>query len=1602
MLRSKMNFWFIFLPIVLIGSLKSVHASTVISQTGWLLKTESATTANLIPTSLAPMGSFLYLFDFSAQSYTGTFRGRAGWTPGSFTIDEGKQFILETPNGTDEYLQTSYQYLGEWNLVAPSTDAVSGNVLIEWEALNISSNSPPDFSAKVTISGADNYEADLGVIWSEQSVIWPSQAAPNGDHTITVSIMDSPQEGYAGHVVATIAKDVVLDNSSSTILMASTSSVNVASLVSTSPANEIFEVWGTGPINYTITDDVNWLSCSPTNGSSSGEHDSVSISFESDFLAAGSYTSLVTISSAEAANATRVLEVVLVVDSGEIQATQTGWLLRAVEMTPISAIPWTVAPAGSVLYLFDLDSGYYQSAMASRSGFSGSSIIIEPEQQFILETPSVGDGYTQSSFAYVGDWRLTEPIGTAVSGDVVVEWEPRKVSSFASNPPPNYATRVSVDGVDISGLIRDGSSVTWYSQAASNGAHTISLSIMDSPAPGLALHEVASITKEVMLDNAGLFSLVTSVTKLTALTTFGSSPTNQVFELWGSESLSYEISENVAWLSCTPTNGASDGEHDLIMVEFDAIGLGTGSYTGVIDIVSGEATNSPRQLEVVMDVVPVVLSLSGNQMVVTTIEGAPPASRIFEVWGNALVNYVISDDAKWLSCSPDSGSSGGEHDTITVEVDSTALTVGSYTGVIQLVSDEVSNSPQEIQVVLNVDPLLLEVSEGQLIANSLLGESPADQSFEVWGSDLLNYSISNNVSWLTCSPASGSSDGEHDLIVVEFNVESLAIGSYTGLITVASDEAANAFRDVNVILEIAGVAATQSSWLFRTANTISPKSIPWEIASVGSLLHLFDFEKGYYQSAMKSRSGFYPGDLQIPEGKQFVIDPHILGEVNPPSPYAYIGGWQLVEPIKADVSGEVMIEWNARYASGIAGYPPPDYCTQVYIDGEDLSGVVWSNTSVVWNSAGARNGDHTIKVSIMDSPFPGAPGVTVAEIIKGVVLNNWENPALLRAASNVTVSAISEDQVPYGSQVALFNGGGYITSTYEEGLLGDADGWNPTNLLIGAGEQFVFNPAGNGLDYHKWPYAYIGDWRSAAPDNPIVWGDVLVAWEAYDQYGSSENPKPDYAARVSITGLDISYLEDLGLIRDTNSISWESYGAPSGTYEVMVSIVDSPFAGIEGPVIASFTNEVYLFVNPVENQRNETVAGVTLDLNPTNLVVGYSTAANTLSVSNGGVISSIEGYVGLAAGASRNTVLVDGANSSWINTEGLYVGGSASAAGGMGNIVTITNGGLIEAESALIYPGNTLRLREGGTLIVQGDFDASQSGFDHDGGSLEVRGSLIGLSDVPAGNRLEVTEFNGDLTVNGVFSSGTPASADTKPQALAIRAATLVESGALVNGSLTLSARGTIEMELGGYGMGDGYDHLAVTGIAVLEGVLDVVFVKGFTPALGSVFDLFDWDGGVSGDFSSIRLPELPFGLAWNSDAIYSSGSLSVELNSDDTDADGMVDGWEYDVLGEDVSPSRNPDVDPFDNLSEYIAGTDPASSSSYFWIESAQRGSNGLVIAWAPSLTGRFYSVMWTNDLSGAYEPVATNLAYPENSYTDTVHEVESSGFYKVEVRLK
>lgn len=113
-----------------------------------------------------------------------------------------------------------------------------------------------------------------------------------------------------------------------------------------------------------------------------------------------------------------------------------------------------------------------------------------------------------------------------------------------------------------------------------------------------------------------------------------------------------------------------------------------------------------------------------------------------------------------------------------------------------------------------------------------------------------------------------------------------------------------------------------------------------------------------------------------------------------------------------------------------------------------------------------------------------------------------------------------------------------------------------------------------------------------------------------------------------------------------------------------------------------------------------------------------------------------------------------------------------------------------------------------------------------------------------------------------------------------------------------------------------------------------------------------------------------------------------------DTDADLITDTWEMLYFSSLIDPSADPDGDGQTNLDEFIGGSIPTDTSSFFKIQDLTPPS----LSWN-SIIGRTYTIYRTTDLNLPFVKITTTSSSP---FSDTTTNPEqSSYFYKITAEL-
>ncbi len=333
----------------------------------------------------------------------------------------------------------------------------------------------------------------------------------------------------------------------------------------------------------------------------------------------------------------------------------------------------------------------------------------------------------------------------------------------------------------------------------------------------------------------------------------------------GIGTLTYAITDDAAWLSTSPAGGASTGEIDTITVDYQTSGLSAGSYSATITISDPAAANNPQTISVsltvdsgVADPTIVNPDFEGNgggwggaavgwstfggnkwegvwnpqQVWVQGLSEVPPNGEVgiyqqVAVTSGASYRVAVDGQTQTANLPVSIGAAPNGSTNPADATFGTATTAGSWTEV----SHEFTATASTVTVFLKADNVTggwiasqwgffdhvtieatggggpvpaINRSPATLSPSTTQGGSPPAGSFTVSnsGTGTLNYSITDNVAWLSTSPASGDSTGEADTITVNYSTASLGVGTHNATITISDPNASNNPQTIAVTLTV--------------------------------------------------------------------------------------------------------------------------------------------------------------------------------------------------------------------------------------------------------------------------------------------------------------------------------------------------------------------------------------------------------------------------------------------------------------------------------------------------------------------------------------------------------------------------------------------------------------------------------------------------------------------------------------------------------------------------------------------------------------------------------------------------------------------------------
>ena len=314
----------------------------------------------------------------------------------------------------------------------------------------------------------------------------------------------------------------------------------------------------------------------------------------------------------------------------------------------------------------------------------------------------------------------------------------------------------------------------------------------------------------------------------------GGSPQSQSFTISnsGGETLNFKAAvsgSGAAAVSLSmPSGTVTPSSPSTEVVTVDPSKLTAGTYTASIVLTNTATGANPATIAVPVTITvaarPQQMALSQRGLLFTAVIGGgvtPPQSFAVLNLGDGQFNWTATvvptaGGTSWLSVSPNSGTSGATVQP-QVTVDPTKLgTAGVYYGLVRITAPGVSNSPQDVEIVL--DLLTPDESPGPIIGPSGLvftaiagGTDPSSQTFIITNLDpapndfKLNETTLDPNNWLEAAPGYGTiPPGASQTIVVQPHVGKLTPGVYSGSVTVQ-------FADFALLVNVKFVVAPASA-----------------------------------------------------------------------------------------------------------------------------------------------------------------------------------------------------------------------------------------------------------------------------------------------------------------------------------------------------------------------------------------------------------------------------------------------------------------------------------------------------------------------------------------------------------------------------------------------------------------------------------------------------------------------------------------------------------------------------------------------------------------------------------------------------------------------
>ncbi|MDP8239170.1 MAG: choice-of-anchor D domain-containing protein [Candidatus Hatepunaea meridiana] len=351
---------------------------------------------------------------------------------------------------------------------------------------------------------------------------------------------------------------------------------------------------GEGTLEWAITFDENWLSASPTSGTTTTGSSVVTITVDRDGLSDGSYNGTITVDPNVGANKTVSVQMT-VAPQPELSLSESSLDFGSTDNEKTFTI--TNSGVGTLEWAITVDENWLSASPTSGTTTTGSSVVTITVDRdglsdgsyngTITVDPNVGVNKTVSVQMTVPPPELSLSVSTldfgstdnektftiTNSGEGTLEWAITVDENWLSASPTSGTTTTGSSVITIT-VDRDG-----LSDGSYNGAITVD--------PNVGANKTVSVQMTVSPPELSL-----SVSTLD----FGSTDEEKTFTITnnGAGRLTWTVTKDQDWLSVSPNSGETMSETDEVTVTVDRSGLSAGGFEAEISVSSnvGDATVS--------------------------------------------------------------------------------------------------------------------------------------------------------------------------------------------------------------------------------------------------------------------------------------------------------------------------------------------------------------------------------------------------------------------------------------------------------------------------------------------------------------------------------------------------------------------------------------------------------------------------------------------------------------------------------------------------------------------------------------------------------------------------------------------------------------------------------------------------------------------------------------------------------------------------------------------------------------------------------------------------------------------------------------------------